>query len=134
MNFTVRANGNDWLDLPVSFGFEFKCRKNCTLPCTECFKNSFGVTPKIYVKNPPKKNNSHTAVEKVYNKLDNNPLPITGFIEIHKNTSSNKNRFHQLIWNLPDKCSREKCKVCRNLSCCDYYGLLLFSFRVVFSN
>ena len=128
MNFTVRANGNDWLDLPVYFGFEFKCRRNCTLLCTECFKNSFGVPPKIYFKNPPKKNNSHTAVKKADNKLENIPLHITGSIEVRRNTSSIKNISHKLIWKLPDKCLEEKCDICRNNSCCNYYGLFPFDF------
>ena len=118
-NYAVIAkNIAVWPDLQIYFRFE--CRKRCTLPCIECFENSFG--------KPPMKNGYQTAVRNVGNDLYR--LPIMDPIDGVRNLSSNKNRLHKIIWKLPNKCLEEKCDVCRRNSCCNYYGLFLFLFGV----
>ena len=94
-----------------SHGFEFKCRKNCTQPCIECFRNAFGKEPKIH--------ESQTIV-------DWDEIPTWSFPNVIEDTLSLSDRSHKLEWKLPEKCHKEKCNACRNLSCCKYYGLLLF--------
>ena len=106
-----------WLEeLKESHGFEFKCRKNCTQPCTECFRRAFGKAQN--------KKYFYTTVQNV--DLDKIPMPIPESFEIRQNVSNNNERSHKFMWISPDKCYQEKCKACRNLSCCNYDGLFVF--------
>ena len=106
--------------------FKVECFQNCTKTEKER-KNFFEKASKItntQIIDP------HIIVEDSDSNLDNITMPIQDLIEVNMNVSSNKNeRSHNFMLKTDYfECFEEKCDVCRNNSCCNYYGLFPFDF------